>query len=360
MDETHKFANTLKETDKKCPACAGVMSYDPLTGGLLCPFCEYTEAIKPTSDELSADELCISTADCLESQNWGAEKKIVTCNACGAESIYDVLQISSVCPFCDSNKVMEANCENTMAPNGVVPFRISESQAAELFKKWISKKFFAPKEAKESTAAKSFLGIYLPYWTFDTDTVSDYKADYGIDKRVKKGDKTTTVTNWFKTRGNHLETIDDELIVATTNHNQIMLRELEPFDTADNKAYKPEYVAGFVAERYAIGIKEAWELAKQYISNRLERNVEEKVKKENRADRVRNLKLSTAYKNITYKYLLLPIWVSHYKYREKVYHFMVNGQTGKVSGNAPISALKVALSVVGAFIVLCILYWLFG
>jgi len=351
-------AKTLKETDKKCPACAGVLNFDPLAGGLLCPFCGYTEKVKACEDDLSADELCITTADRLENCNWGAEKKIVTCQACGAESIYDVLQISSVCPFCDSNKVMEANCENTMAPNGVVPFKISESQAGELFQKWIGRKFFAPKEAKESSAAKCFLGIYLPYWTFDTDTITDYTADYGIDKRVKKGDKIQTVTNWFKTRGNYLEDIDDELIVATTNHNQIMLRGLEPFNTADNKVYKPEYVAGFVAERYAIGIKEAWKLAKQYISQRLNRNVEAKIKKDNRADRIRNLKLSTSFTNVTYKYLLLPIWMSHYQYHDKVYHFMVNGQTGRVSGTAPISILKVALTVAGVITVLVLAYWL--
>ena len=349
--------STLRETDKKCPSCAGIMSFDPLTGGLLCPFCEYTETIKTNDENLSAEEMCISTADRIENRNWGVEKKIVTCQACGAESVYDVLQISSVCPFCDSNKVMEANCENTMAPNGVVPFRITDTQAGELFKKWIKKKFFTPKTAKESAEATQFLGVYLPYWTFDTDTKSDYTADYGIDKRVKRGNKVETVTKWFKTRGNYLESIDDELINATTNHNQTLLRGLEPFDTADNRIYKPEYIAGFVAERYAIGIKEAWEMAKQYISQRLKRNIESKVKKDNRADRVRNLKVHTTYTNITYKYLLLPIWISHYKYKEKVYHFMVNGQTGRVSGTAPISALKVALAILAGFVVLAIMYY---
>jgi len=349
-------ASTVSETDSKCSACAGVLSFDPYTGGLLCAFCGYVEVIKRGDAVLSADELCISTADRLENQVWGAEKKIVSCQACGAESVYDALQISSVCPFCDSNKVMEANCENTMAPNGIVPFRISDTQAGVLFQAWIKRKFFAPKVVKESTESNKFLGVYLPYWTFDTDVISDYTAEYGIDKRVKRGKNYQTVTNWFKTRGNYQEGVDDELIVATTNHNQIMLRGLEPFETADNRAYKPEYIAGFVAERYAIGIKEAWELAKQFISKRLEKNVEKKIKKNNRADHVRNLKLYTTYTNITYKYLLLPIWISHYKYNEKVYHFMVNGQTGKVSGTAPVSALKVACAVLAGFIFLTVLY----
>ncbi|MCL2254017.1 MAG: hypothetical protein FWC09_06180 [Lachnospiraceae bacterium] len=355
----YKSANTLKETDKKCPSCAGIMSYDPVHEGLSCPFCGYTEKITDFKKEnKTAEELCISTADRLENCNWGAEKKSIICSSCGAESIYDALQISAVCSFCDSNNVMEASCDNTMAPGGVVPFKISDQQAANLFKNWIKKKWFSPKMAKNSAKADRFLGIYLPYWTFDADTESNFKADYGIDKRVKKGDRIETVTKWFKTRGNHLEKIDDELVVATTNHNQSMLRGLEPFNTADNKAYKPEYIAGFVAERYAIGIKDAWNFAKQMIGQRLNRNIEARIRKDNNADRVRNLKISTTYTDITYKYLLLPIWVSHYTYQDKVYHFMVNGQTGKVSGKAPISIIKVMFAIVGSIAILAALSYL--
>jgi hypothetical protein len=308
--------------------------------------------VKAAEEELSAAEMCISTAENLENCNWGAEKKMVICQSCAAESIYDALQISAVCPFCDSNKVMEAACENTMAPGGVVLFKITAGQAKDLFRNWIKRKWFAPKEAKESAEAKEFMGLYLPYWTFDTDTDSQFTAEYGKDRRVKKGDKVTTVTDWYKTRGTYQEAIDDELVVATTNHHQSMLRGLEPFNTADNKAYQPEYVKGFVAERYAVGIKDAWNFAKQTIRQKLSRNVEQKIIRDNHADRVRHLNLITEYKNITYKYLLLPIWISHFKYQEKVYHFMVNGQTGKISGHAPISWVKVLLAVVGALMAL--------
>ena len=352
-----KAADTLKEGDKKCPSCAGVMDFDPEKGALSCPFCGHVEAVEA---DLSAAELCITTADKLENCQWGAEKKTVVCQACGAESIYDALQIAAVCPFCDSNKVMEASCENTMAPGGVVPFSVSNTQAAELFKGWLKKKWFCPKSAKTSAAIAGFWGVYLPYWTFSADTRSDYKAEYGKDRREKRGDKYVTVTDWHKSAGSHAEAITDELIPATTNHNMSMLRGLEPFNTADNKAYKPEFLAGFAAERYAIGIKEAWQAAKRAIADKLNQNVESKIKREKRADHVRNLTLKTAYNNITYKYLLLPVWISHYSFHGKVYHFMVNGQTGKVSGNAPLSALRVAIAIILGIIALLILGWLGG
>lgn len=348
--------DTLEETDKKCPSCGGVMDFDPATGGLSCPYCGHTEEIQIREGVESAEELALEDADKVENCDWGVAKKTVICKACGAESVYDALEISAVCPFCGSNQVMEASDQNTMAPGGVVPFQISDKQASDLFKNWIRRKWFCPKLAKESAKAKNFKGIYLPFWTFDALTKSKYRGEYGKDKVKKKADgKTQVETTWYSVRGNHEEFFDDELICATTNHNQSMLRGLEPYNTADNKTYRPEYVAGFAAERYAIGIKEAWQMAKSSIKFKLQRSIERRIIKENNADRVRNLQVDAAFSKLTYKYLLLPVWISSYKYKEKVYQFMVNGQTGKVSGKTPISIPKVIITVVAIALILILI-----
>ncbi|MBO6015027.1 MAG: hypothetical protein J6P60_00370, partial [Lachnospiraceae bacterium] len=259
--------------------------------------------------------------------------------------IYDALEIASVCPFCGSNQVMEANDKDTMAPGGVVPFAVSDKEASELFRTWIKKKWFCPKLAKESAKAESFKGAYFPYWTFDTQTASKYTARYGKDRTVRRNGKTETETDWYNTSGYYDEFIDDELVLASTTHNQYMLHALEPFSTEDNKHYKPEYLAGFAAERYSVGLESAWEMAKKSISRKLENHVSSKIRKEKHADRVQNVRLSTTFDEITFKYLLLPVWISNFKYQDKVYQFMVNGQTGKISGKTPISVFKVLFAV---------------
>ena len=355
-----KTVETLDETDKKCPCCGGVMDFDPKTGGLTCPYCGNTESISVNKEEpSSAEELDLSKADQVENCNWGTEKKTVICKACGAESVYDALEISAVCPFCGSNQVMEAANSNTMAPGGVVPFQITDKQASELFKGWIKRKWFCPKLAKESAKAKHFKGVYLPYWTFDAKTKSEYSGEYGKDKRKKGPNGEERVeTTWYPTKGQYSENFDDELICATTNHNQSMLMGVEPFRTAENKVYKPEYVAGFAAERYAIGVKEAWEMAKEVIRGKLKSNIRSKILREKNADHVRNLRVDTIFSGLTYKYLLLPVWISSYKYKDKVYQFMVNGQTGKVSGKTPISIPKVIITVVGALLIIALIAWM--
>ena len=82
------------------------------------------------------------------------------------------------------------------------------------------------------------------------------------------------------------------------------------------------------------------------------------------ADRVENVCINTAHHDVTYKYLMLPVWMSHYEYKNESYHFMVNGQTGKVGGKTPYSIWRVLLAILGgtAFVVLlyCLLYFLGG
>lgn len=354
-------AHTQNATDKKCPQCDGVMSFDPASGGLKCPFCGHVEAVQLAtavneSDEVitTAQELDFGSAEKTENCNWGVAKKTVICKNCGGEAVYDALQIAGTCPYCGSQQVMESHDVNTLAPGGVCPFRVSKDQALDLFKKWIKGKWFAPKKAKESASPEGMNGLYLPYWTFDADTSTEYKAKYGIDKTYTDSDGDThTTTDWYNTKGEYSEFIDDYLIMATSRHNPSVLKDIEPFNTAENVIYKPEYVSGFVTERYSLGLKDAWEKAKGFIISRLKDHISALIKKEKHADHVKDVKMSTEFDNVTYKYLLLPVWSAAYTYEGKVYEFMVNGQTGKVGGKYPVSVGKVILTIL--IVLVCIL-----
>lgn len=344
--------STKQETDRKCPQCGGVMDFDPKTGGLHCPYCDYMEEIpvRNRKEDGPAPELDYRSALQKENCDWGAKKKVIICKSCGAESIYDELQIAEECPYCGSNQVMEEKNEQTMAPGGVVPFKITAKEAASKFTSWIKSKLFCPRAAKESAKPGSFKGVYLPYWTFDAHTVSHYEGTYGIDRTVNAGKEDEhTVTDWYKTRGTYEDDFDDELVLASSRYEQSLLSSVEPFNTADNKSYQPEYVAGFIAERYSVGLREAFAKAKEFIKAKLESRIQSRILREHRADHASVEKIETRYYGVTYKYLLLPVWLSTYRYNNKVYHFMVNGQTGKAGGQTPTSWLRVACAVLLLF-----------
>lgn len=341
-------------TDKKCPNCGATVTFNPASGKMHCDYCGYSCELPKPEDENSIQELDFEAALHKASFNWGEQKKSVQCKQCGAVTIYDVLETAAVCPFCGSTSVMPAATDETIAPGAVCPFAVTKEKAGESFTKWLKKKWFAPRKAKKNARPDAFNGVYLPYWTYDAQTTSTFTARAGYDRKVRdKNGGTKTETTWSHVNGVYQEFIDDEVVMASKRHENSGVKDFGPFKLSKLVPYSPQLLAGFVAERYSIGLQEGWEKAQVSIKDKLRSNVESYVKSKWRCDRVSNVRLSTLYSNITYKYVLAPAWISSFQYKGKTYQFAVNGQTGKVGGKAPVSAFRVILAVllgVGAIV----------
>ena len=352
---------TQKETDAKCPNCGATIQFDPATGHMHCEYCGYERVIPPAEEGKAVEELDFLTAEHTASHEWGAKKKVVVCKCCGAESVYDELQTSDVCPYCGATQVMPAQDDDSMAPGGVAPFEISKEQASENFEEWLKGRLFTPRAAKESCKAEAMNGIYLPYWTYDTKTVSNWtgEAGYEYEETDSDGDSHTE-TRWKKVRGLLNLPIDDELVCGSTRHEKDILDSILPFEHEKLVPYKPEYVAGFVSERYSVGLKDGWETARAQIDEKIKEAIRQQIIDEYDADDASVGKVSTVYDDITFKYVLFPIWMSSFKYKDKVYQFMVNGQTGQVGGKAPVSALRVIIAILIAIGAIWLLFSLFS
>ncbi len=353
------FEDTIQETDKKCDCCGGVMDFNPAKGNLVCPYCGTEKEIQVNNKAFTAQEQRFDLSGKKNTCDWGTATKTVVCKSCGAKTVYDVNEIANECPYCGSNQVMEAADENVMAPGGVVLFKLDAKAASDRFRHWIRGKFFCPKLAKDSARPKAFKGIYVPFWTFDSQTSSQYSGRYGINRTVRDKDgKTTVKTTWYHTHGSISYMMDDILVCASSKQNEAMLREIEPYNTKDAAEYRPEYMAGFMAERYTIDSKDAWNTARDRMDAILREEIEQKIRRERHADQIGHIDIQTVHKNVTYKYLLLPVWMSSFQYKGNIYHFMVNGQTGEVGGESPISWIKVFFVIAAVIAVLAILFYL--
>lgn len=359
MFDQFKSEVTEKETDKKCPNCGATVVFDPALGKMHCEYCGYTCQLPKPEEGREVVEIDFESATNTESCEWGTEKKSVECKSCGAVSIYDALETAAVCPFCGSTQVMPAATDKTIAPGGVCPFSVTKETAGQSFTTWLKKKWFTPRKAKQSANPEAFKGVYLPYWTYDAQTTSNFTARAGYDRKVRKKDGSTeTVTDWRSVNGVYQEFIDDETVMASKRHENSGVKKCEPFKLSKLIPYNPQVLAGFVAERYSIGLKEGWQIAQTTIQSKLRSHINDYVKSQWRCDRVSGVNFSTLYSKITYKYILVPVWMSSFKYKEKTYQFVVNGQTGKVGGKAPVSAFRVILAILIGAGILAGLYYL--
>jgi Zn finger protein HypA/HybF involved in hydrogenase expression len=356
-------SGTIEETEvSQCGSCGGNTVYDPMTRGLKCPFCGTEVEIEGTRENTTEHDYldALDHAD----HSWSNEKRVFKCDNCGAETLLDNDKVADFCTFCGSSHIAITEHDAGIKPALVLPFQISKEQAVEKFKTWIAKRYFAPSRLKKDYELQKISGAYIPYWTFDSDTKSSYTVKIGtyyyvtVTRTVHRDGKAQQVTEqvrkirWRTQHGRYSEFFDDVLVKASRNVASGLIDKVEPFQLGGLLDYKTEYLSGFLAERYSIPLKEGWLSARSIIDQRIRNGI---LRKET-GDEVRIVKVDTSYDGITFKHILLPLWISSFNFNNKVYRFLVNGQTGKVSGKAPVSIWKVTFIVLLTVLIAAIVF----
>ena len=352
--------STMEETDKKCPGCGATVTYDPETLSMTCKFCGYSRQLpKPEEVAKDVEEIDFTTATQRASLDWGQARKSLTCKSCGATTVFDATDTASCCPYCGSTQVMPVDdMKDAMAPGGVVPFEISQQKASELFKSWIKGKFFAPGAAKKSCEANNFSGVYLPFWTYDSQTTSPYNVRLAYRYQRKNQDGSTETYYEYKNFfGIYEKFVDDEVVYASKRTDNPYINAVKNFDFKKLRPYSPEFIAGFLAERYTVGLDDGWQIAKNQIKNQLRGEIGQYEKSRQHADMVDSVNFNTDFAKVTFKYVLAPIWIANYKFNNEIFNFVVNGQTGKIAGKSPVSIPKVLLTLAVIILIFIARWW---
>ncbi len=333
-----------------CSGCGGPMVFDSETQGLKCQYCGYEQTIENVLEQ-PQEHPFEDADDSAELRDWGTKQTAIHCESCGGETLIPIGQTTGTCVFCGSPKVLEQEDTDTIRPETLVPFHISVDEARSSFSAWKKKRWFLPNKFKRMNVSSQLASIYIPYWTYDADTYSVYTAERGDyhyrmvpRTRVVNGKTETHMvreryTVWTWVRGDHERAFDDILIPASGHYNQSLLEKLGDFDLKGLLPYKPEYLSGYISEKYSIDRSQGWDRAQDKAEGRLK----DEIKRRIGGDELRSLSIRTTYSDVTYKHMLLPVWNANYQYRGKSYYYMVNGQTGTVSGYVPRSPWKITL-----------------
>jgi hypothetical protein len=296
---------------------------------------------------------------------WGAERKVMVCKRCGAHTTLDPHVAAGACAFCGTTAVVEAPPNpNVVRPEGLLPFKVSREHALESFRAWLGRLWFRPGDLKRSARTTGTQGAYIPFWTFDSATFSQWTAEAGyyyyVDVQVRENGKMVTKrerrTRWEHAAGKLQLFFDDVPVPASRGIDASLCQKIEPFPTADLTPYEPSYLSGFLAEENAIDLGEALGSAKARMSDEIRAACSREVP----GDTQRNLEVSTVFNAVAYKNALLPIWIAAYDYHGKPYRYLVNGVTGKCTGTAPWSVAKIALTILSILIIAIIIIVIAG
>ncbi len=326
----------------QCPSCGAKMVFDPDNQKLMCPYCGSLSDIDMSKLSQEIDfNLLLSSPN----NNWGNETHVFRCNNCGAKEVLSRHEIAKECPFCGTTNIVVTQELSGLKPNGVVPFAISKDKANELVTKWARKKFFAPSAFKKSAKPEKIKGTYSPAFTFDTQTRSSYFGRLGkyYYRTVTRNGRQERIREirFFNIMGNYDMQFDDILVQASEKISQTNLDNMRPFDTNDSKEYSTDFLHGYVAQSNDKTGQECWGVAQ----NLAKAEIRQRILRRYTYDIVDYLNVSTAFTNVTYKYLLLPIYVGHCNWKQKLYNFFVNGKNGRVTGKTPLSPLKISIAV---------------
>lgn len=353
-----------------CASCGADLLFEPRDGFLTCPYCGHKQAIASTErvEEQSFEQHLRIRPEQMAKLAVGALE--VQCQSCGAKSIFTPPQVAGRCEFCGVQIVAQPkSADPIITPGGLLPFCVTQQQASSGLRQWLSSRWFAPNDLKRFAQPEAIHGIYLPFWTYDTNTTTDYTGQrgeyywvtetyYERDAQGNQVQRTRQVrhTRWYSASGTVTGSFDDVLVPATTSLPPDRLAALEPWDLPELRSYDPAFLSGFKALRYQVNLEQGFERMKEIIAPAIQGAVRSDIG----GDEQRIESLSTAYSNNTFKHLLLPVYAGAYRYHARLFQILVNGRTGEIQGERPYSFWKIALLVVSILIVLLIVVLVFG
>ena len=342
-----------------CPACGAEAEWNPAKNALVCPYCSTVSPAEFKNDPTAVQEsdLVAALKSIPESQRgWEATKKSVRCQNCNAISIFDPTRVAQRCDFCGSPSMIAVDdVKSPITPSAVIPFVVAESKVRETMRDWYGSHWFAPNKLGAKALTDTVRGVYLPYWTFDAQVAAQWQAEAGTYyyEENEKGERTQHV-RWQPASGDLQNFFDDILVPASRGVHADLLEKIEPFPTTDEgalKPYDPGYLSGWVVEQYQIDLL----AAAQDSRNRMDGAVHSMCASQVPGDTYRNLQIHADYSALTFKHVLLPVWLLTYNYGATSYQVIVNGMTGKIAGEYPISWLKVAFTLLVVFIIVLII-----
>jgi DNA-directed RNA polymerase subunit RPC12/RpoP len=334
-----------------CPHCGGRLVYDTEETQLECEHCGYIQDSNPTLANGNSEQVMDFVLPTTRAHRWAASQQRVACEACGAVTLLPPGQTADRCPYCGSNRfVSSPELAELIDPQGICLMQVDAKQAAQQAEQWLSRGWLSPDNLANSKV--TLHPAYYPFWTFSGTLELPWSCE------VNEG--SSKYPNWVPRSGSEFEFFDEILVAGIRSMSSEETKSIEPFDLKELVEFTPDYLAGWTALTYDYPMSDASLSARERVVRKMNRSLYNLVEP---GREKRNLEgRGTKWSGMTFKYVLLPLWVGSYLHKGKTYWVLVNGQTGKTGGSKPTDTSKATLlsagGILSLIIVLTILYLL--
>jgi len=337
------LSNQIQVLEYKCPCCDAGLIFGNETQKLTCEYCDnsfeietvkaYNESIKQKDDVFDWEN--------IETQKWTQEEQCsmheFQCPSCGGELITDENTVATFCPYCDNPTIMPSRLSDGLKPDSVIPFQTSKEDAKVAFLQLCKGKKLLPKEFTQENRLERITGIYVPFWLYDCDT--DFGGNYKATRVHHWSDQhyNYTKTDHFLLKRSAKATFSGIPMDGSSKMEDTFMESIEPYDYSQLSVFDMAYLSGFFADKYDIPSEKG--------ENRIRQRVETALDDEIQASVPGYTTVIPASKQLHIqhnkaRYVLLPVWMLNTRYRDKIYTFAMNGQTGKMTGTFPISGKR--------------------
>lgn len=341
-----------------CPTCGAQTAYSPGTTVLKCGSCG-------TELEIGGPDVQIAehSYDEWRARHGSVEVasiggQVVQCQGCGATT--ETKDLAGACQFCGGALITLDNPPGLVAPEAVLPFHIDPRGAKDAFGTWVGSRWFAPGALKKVGSTEALQGTYVPHWTFDAQTNTQYVGERGdyyyvsVSHQVSDGQGGTRTetrqerrTRWHPASGRVARFFDDILVVGSHRLDAKKLEKMGPWTLSEARPFQQEYLTGYSALRYDVDPQEGAKDARGVMK----RVIEDDCRDDIGGDEQRVANMDVTYSEAMFKLVLMPLWIATYLYSGKTWQVMVNANTGEVVGDRPYSIVKITMAVIAALIV---------
>lgn len=331
----------MEAIEYKCPNCAADLKFDPESQKLSCEFClstfteEELRALKESAGEKIPDE-----AEIHDRQEFEEHTNLYHCASCGAQIMCDDRQTALFCYYCHNPVILSGKMTGEYKPSRLIAFKMNKDRALDTFRNWVKNRPFVPDDFRSEQQLDKITGLYVPFWVADCDIKADFSAIGKTIRSWTSGNYSYTETKEYRVVRRGTITANGIPADGESKIDDLLMEAIEPFNYGELQPFSMTYLTGFFADKYDVDKAQVFPRIKTRASQAGKKVIRDSI------GAYSTLSVNTEQYNIMktdWEYMMLPVWFMTYNYKEKIYEFAINGQTGKLAGTPPLDKQKLRM-----------------